>query len=85
MNTVNGSISGIKITKYDPFVDYTAKGGLTAIKKIDMNKFHEMIRHCGVERLKKTANIHGLKLKGEFKVCEDCAVANARQRNVNKD
>jgi hypothetical protein len=36
-------------------------------------------------RLKKTANIHGLKLKGEFKVCEDCAVDKPRQRNINKD
>jgi hypothetical protein len=43
-----------------------------------------MIEHCGVNRLKKTANIHGLKLKGEFKVCEDCAVAKARQSNVNQ-
>jgi hypothetical protein len=49
-----------------------------------VNKFHEMIEHCGVNRLKKTANIHGLKLKGEFKVCEDCAVAKARQSNVNQ-
>jgi hypothetical protein len=44
-----------------------------------------MIGHCGVNLLKKIANIHGLKLKGEFKVCEDCAVAKARQSNVNKD
>jgi hypothetical protein len=50
-----------------------------------VKKFHEMIGQCGVYRLKKTANIHGLKLKGEFKVCEDCALAKARQRNVNKD
>jgi hypothetical protein len=50
-----------------------------------VNKFHEMIGHCSVGRLKKTANIHGLKLKGEFKVCEDCAVAKARQRNINED
>jgi hypothetical protein len=50
-----------------------------------MNKFHEMIGHCGVDRLRKTANIHGLKLKGEFKVCEDCELAKARQRKVNKD
>jgi hypothetical protein len=35
--------------------------------------------------LKKTTNIHSLKLKGEFKVCEDCAVAKARQRNLNQD
>jgi hypothetical protein len=44
-----------------------------------------MIGHCGVDRLKKTANIHGLKLKGEFKVCKDCVLAKVRQRNVNKD
>jgi hypothetical protein len=44
-----------------------------------------MIGHCGVDRLKKNANIHGLKLKGEFKVCDACIVAKARQRNINKD
>jgi hypothetical protein len=41
--------------------------------------------HCGVDRLKKTANIHGLKFKGEFKVFEDFSLAKTRQRNVNKD
>jgi hypothetical protein len=50
----------------------------TEMKEIDVNKFHEMIGHCGVDRLKKNTNIHGLKLKGDFKVCEDCAVAKAR-------
>jgi hypothetical protein len=81
---VNRSISGTKMTTYYPSVTYIAKGNLTAIKEIDVNKFHEMIGHCGVERLKKTANIQGLKLKGEFKVCEDCALAKAKQMNVNK-
>jgi hypothetical protein len=85
IKTVNGSISGIKMTSYDPSVAYLVKSSLTAIKEIDVNKFHEMIGHCGVDRLKKTANIHDLKLKGEFKVCEDCAVTKVRQRNVNKD
>jgi hypothetical protein len=50
-----------------------------------VKKFHEMIGHCAVDHLKTTASIHGLKLKGEFKVLEDCAVAKARQRNVNQD
>jgi hypothetical protein len=50
-----------------------------------VKKFHEMIGHCSVNLLKKITNIYGLKLKGDFKVCEDCAVAKARQRNVNKD
>jgi hypothetical protein len=85
INTVNGSISGVKMTTYDPSVAYLAKCSLTAIKEIDVNKFHEMIGHCFVDHLKKTANINGLKLKEEFKVCEDCAVAKSRQRNINKD
>jgi hypothetical protein len=83
--TVSGSISGIKMTTYDPSVAYLAKGSLIAIKEIDVNKFHEMIGHCGADRLKKTANIHGLKLKGDYKVCEDCAFTKTRHRNVNKD
>jgi hypothetical protein len=58
-----GSISGIKLTTYDLSIAYLAKGSLTAIKEIDVNKFHELIGHCGVDPLKKTSNIHGLKLK----------------------
>jgi hypothetical protein len=50
-----------------------------------LNKFHEIIGHCGLDRLKKTAQVHGLKLKGDFKVCNDCAVAKARQKNLNID
>jgi hypothetical protein len=85
IKTVNGSISSIKMTTYDPYAAYITKGSLTSIKELDVNKFHEMVGHCGVDRLKKTTNIHGLKLKREFKVCEDCAVAKARKRNVNKE
>jgi hypothetical protein len=53
--------------------------------KSNEEKFHEMIGHCGVNSLKKTAYIHGLKLKGEVNECEDCALANTKQRNVNQD
>jgi hypothetical protein len=63
------------MTTYNPSVAYLAKGSLTSIKEIDVNKFNEMIRHCGVDCLKKTSNIHDLKLKGEFKVCGDCVVS----------
>jgi hypothetical protein len=81
---MDGSIYGIKIT-YDPSVAYIAIGSLTAIKEIDVNKCHDIIGQCGVDRLKKAVNINGLKLKGDLRVCEDCAVAKVRQRIVNKD
>jgi hypothetical protein len=53
-------------------------------RSVDVNKFHEMIGHCGLDFLKKTAQVHGLKLKGDFKVCKDCAVAKSWQKNLNK-
>jgi hypothetical protein len=85
IKTVNGITSGINMTTYDSSVNHIAKFNLTAIKEIDVNKFYEMIGHCVVDRLKETANIHVLTLKGEFKLCEDFAVDKARQRNKNQD
>jgi hypothetical protein len=85
IKTANGSISGIKMSTYEPSVDDFAKCSLTAIKEVDVNKFNKMIGNFDIDRLKKTTNIHGLKLKGEFKVCKDCVLAKARQRNGNKD
>jgi hypothetical protein len=85
INSLCGSISGIKMVSHQSSVAYVAKGKLQLIKSIDINKFHEMIGHCGFDRLKRTATIHGLRLKGELKVCEDCAVAKARQKNFNQD
>jgi hypothetical protein len=78
INTLSGSISGFKMVSHQSSVAYVAKGKLELIKSIDINKFHEMIGHCGFDCLKRTATIHGLRLKGELKVCEDCAVAKAR-------
>jgi hypothetical protein len=64
---------------------YVTQNKLESSKIIEVNKFHEMIGHCGVHCLKMTAQVHELKLKGDFKVCEDCAVAKARQENLKKD
>ena len=47
--------------------------------------FHEIMGHCGMDKLQKTANIHGFKLTGKSAICEDCALAKARQKNVNKE
>jgi hypothetical protein len=44
-----------------------------------------MLGHFNLDRLEKTAKIHDLKLNGEFKTCEDFAIAKARQKNINKE
>jgi hypothetical protein len=83
--SLDGTVLGIKIDSLDSHTAFVAQDKTDSSKGIDVNKFHEMIGHCGVDPLKKTVQVHGLKLKGNFKVCEDCAVAKARQKNLNKD
>jgi hypothetical protein len=53
-------------------------------KLIDVNKVHEMMVHFGVEKLKKTANIHSFELTERVEVCKDCAIAKERQKSTNK-
>jgi hypothetical protein len=85
IKTVNASISGIKMITYDPSVAYIFQGNLTSVQKIDGNMFQELTGNCGVDCLQKTAKVHGLKLQGEFEVCEDRAAAKASQKSVIHD
>jgi hypothetical protein len=84
IKSLDGTVSGIKMVSFESSTAFVTQNKLESSKIINMNKFHEMIGRCGVNRWKKTAQVHGLKLKGDFKVCEDCAVAKARQKNLNK-
>jgi hypothetical protein len=85
IKSLDGTVSGIKMVYLDSPTAYVAQNKLDSGKSVDVNKFHEIIGHCGLDCLKKTAQVHGLKLKGDFKVSKDCSVAKARQKNLNKD
>jgi hypothetical protein len=50
----------------------------------DINHFHKLFGHCGQEILNKTIKMYGFKSSGSFDKCEQCAIAKARQKNVNK-
>jgi hypothetical protein len=63
IKTVNGSVSDIKKITYYPSVAYITKGYSTAIKEMDVNKFHEMIGYRDVDRLKKTAKIFAVEVE----------------------
>jgi hypothetical protein len=89
IRTTNGFVSGIKLSIY-PYpvsspVSCNAMINVEHNKGIDINVFHEMMSHCGVDKLQKAADIHGLKLTGKPTICENCALAKARQKNVNKE
>jgi hypothetical protein len=80
----NGSVSGIKLSINESPVAYNTISNFRPGKSININDFHKMLGHCGSDRLQKTAKIHGLKLSGKFETCAECAIAKARQKNVNK-
>jgi hypothetical protein len=56
-------------------VIYNATTVIRQDKRINVNKFHEMMGHSGTKKLQKTANILGFKLIGNIEVCQDCALA----------
>jgi transposase InsO family protein len=53
--------------------------------RMEINKFHKLVGHPSEETLRNTAKFYGLQLVGKVQVCEDCKVANARQKDVAKE
>jgi hypothetical protein len=63
------TVSGIMMQACSPLMVNQATNGFSFDKCIDVNKFHEMLGHCGADKLQKTAHIHGIRLKGSIKIC----------------
>jgi hypothetical protein len=80
----DGAVSGVKMIAYNDHVAYSVVN-MDLKKGVEINKFYKILGHCGADKLKKTANIHGFKLIGEFKTCEESAISKARQKNVAKE
>jgi hypothetical protein len=59
----------------------TLEKGMT----VNINKLHLLLGHACEKILKATAEHYDLKVTGEYKVCTDCALAKARQKNVPKE
>jgi hypothetical protein len=79
----DGAVLGVTMIAYDDPVTYSAVN-IDLKKGFEINEFHKMLGHCGSDRLKKTANIHGFKLIGEYKTCEECAIAKLDRRMLRK-
>ena len=81
-NTATGYILGIKMVQQARDITQL---NLNVGKEININRYHELLGHVGIEALKNTANKMDLKLTGKFIKCEDCALSKVRQKNLNKD
>jgi hypothetical protein len=83
IRTTNVSVSVIKLLTESPGV-YNTLSGFFHGRKMSIYDFLMMLGHYGSARLEETNKIHNLKLNGEFKICEQCAIAKASHKNVTK-
>jgi hypothetical protein len=56
----------------------------TISEAYDTNYLDKAFGHYGLETLKNTARMYGFRFTGQFELCEDCAIAKSRQKNINK-
>ena len=52
--------------------------------KMELNQLHQQLGHPHLVSTLETAKNYGWNVFGEWKVCEDCAMCNAKQKNVGK-
>jgi hypothetical protein len=85
IHTTNGFVSGINLSNNLLPIIFDAKINIGQDNYIDVNTFHEIIGHFGVEKLQEQAKIHVLKLTGRVKLCQDCTIAKPRQKIFDKE
>ena len=82
IKTKSGYVCGI-MTKPMTFED-VATPTLNSKSTVDVNYFHDLLGHFGEDKTRAVAKYYGIKLKGKFNPCSDCAKAKARQANIPK-
>ena len=51
---------------------------------IQLHFVHSKLGHCGEDYTRSTSKYYDWEVTGNFQPCEDCAIAKAKQSNVNK-
>jgi hypothetical protein len=82
----DGCVTGVMMKPIDKkrIHDGYAHTSIGMERSLDINHLHNVFGYCGLETLKSTSKMYGLKHSGNFQTCEEYAVAKARQKNVNK-
>ena len=75
-----GYVVGIKTKKLEEM----ALSAVTSKPKIELNLLHQQLGHPNMVYTLETAKKYGWETFGEWRVCEDCAICKAKQKNVIK-
>src|SRR5210317_184296 len=83
IKTGRGYVAGVEMVprSMDQVYAYTC---INKKIPVENSRVHSMLGHSGKKCVIATAKFYGWKLKGDFKTCQDCAMAKARQKNIAK-
>jgi hypothetical protein len=83
LKTKNSFVSGIKLLPIlGNNIATTAVEASKVKPKININNLHKIVGHCGEVATRMTGKSFGYDVMGDYKTCEACSVAKARQKNV---
>jgi hypothetical protein len=82
----DGCVAGVLIkTILSENINGFANASINNERIYDINHLHKLFGHCGQEVLNKTIKMYEFKSSGSFDTCEQCTIAKAQQKNVNKN
>jgi hypothetical protein len=85
INATDGCVTGVSMKPMmSNNINGFANASISNEMIYDINHLHKLFGHCGQEMLNKTIKMYGFKSSGSFDTCEQCEIAKARQKNVNK-
>jgi hypothetical protein len=84
INTTDGCVTGVSMK---PMMSNNINGFANASISneliYDIDHLHKLFGHCCQEILNKMIKIYGFKSSGSFDTYEQCAIAKARQKNID--
>jgi hypothetical protein len=80
----SGYLLGIDVKVKEVESAFVLKVHESQNKKIEINDLHKKLGHPGEKKLMDTIKMMDIKTVGKLRVCKDCAIGKARQKNVNK-
>jgi hypothetical protein len=85
INATDGCVTGVSMKPMmSNNINRFANASISNERIYNINHLHKLFGHCGQEILNKTIKMYGFKSSGCFDTCEQCAIAKAQQKNVNK-
>jgi hypothetical protein len=86
IHATDGCVTGVLMKPIlSDIINGFANASIRNERIYDIDHLHKLFGHCGQEILNKTIKMYGFKSSGSFDTCDQCDIAKAQQKNVNKN